>query len=112
MVTYRKFIGSLSGVYREFIGSLSGVCGPFIGRFIGGRSDFIGVDRGFIGALLEIQVEVTGHRGRVRDTPRRSSVGGVVSKLDRHDEVGRAARQAARADILNNYDFLPFRSHN
>ena len=27
---------------------------PFIGRFIGGRSDFIGVDRGFIGALLEI----------------------------------------------------------
>ena len=51
---YRKFIGSLSGVYREFIGSLSGVCGPFIVRFIGGRSDFIGVDRGFIGALLEI----------------------------------------------------------
>ena len=34
----------------------------------------------------------------MRDTPRRSSVGGVVSKLDRHDEVGRAARQAARAD--------------
>ena len=50
-----RFIGSLSGVSWDFIGILSGVCGPFIGRFIGSRSKFVGIDRGFIGVLLEIQ---------------------------------------------------------